>query len=562
MSYDIFKRLTGSSEFGKLESCIRGRVTPCSVFGLPESAKAHMAAAIRNKLQRPVLFITYTEQRAEKTAQDLSYYLKTDVPVFPSQPNPLWQGIESNELSVSRARVLNNLLKGNPIAVASIESIMNPLCPRQMYENCRVTLAVGDRIELDDLTAFAQKAGYINAPVVETRGQFSLRGGIFDIFPPDADAPFRIELFDDEVDSIRTFSPETQRSQSKSDRVTLMPAREMVLNQDLRARTVDILKMQLNHYQKKRNSSLLQDRFAEIIEGVENGTFNNYVSLLPFIYEKPEHIWDYMSSPIIFIDEPKRVRERAEGVQLEFEESFKSMLEEGRVLPAQAKVMTEYSNMVASMSGLQIVTFMMLTAANPDFAPKAMFTFSAKAMMSFGGREEPFVKEVANYLEWGYTLAIIGGGIHKCKRIEQRLGEAGIHAGERLYIIPGEITGGFEYPDIKFAVIADQDIFGSHMAKVRKKTRSQRMAAFVDLAKGDFVVHETHGIGIYEGIVSLATDGVQKDYLSIRYNGTDRLYVPVENMDVVQKYIGVSEHPPSLSRLGGQEWNNTKRKVK
>lgn len=576
---DLFTApLRADAEFKRLANAIREGVTPCSVFGVSDSQKPHMTAALASS--RPVLYVTYGPERAEAAANDLAVYLGREAVVLPARQTLLGAQMRSRETDYQRVAALCRLLDGETVVCADVEALLQSTARPAELKQARLTLDLSSHMEPVRLAELLVRMGYIQEEPVQGQGQYAVRGGIVDIFPVGFENPVRVEFFDDEIDSIRLLDAVTQRSVSRLERLELLPARELCPDKKQCRDAGAKLQSALHVFLKKarpeagEQAGNLFEAAAEALSDGDSSAADD--SLFPFF--EGGSVLDFLPEDCIVVaDEPRRLRERAENLHLEFQEIFKDLLEKGRVLPAQAALLKSYEELLQELKARELLAMQSITATSGDISPRFVATFAARSMQSFQNKCELLAQELTALRLRGFRTVIAAGGASRARRLCADLEVLGVPAEvvERadltvpaggVYITPHRLTRGFEYTEIRFALITEQDIFTGVQKKKVRRARVKKGAAidsFVDLSFGDYVVHETNGIGIYQGIVKIQTDGINRDFICIAYQGGDKLYVPVEQLDVVQKYIGGGEeHTPKVNRLGSREWQNTKARVK
>ena len=406
--------------------------------------------------------------------------------------------------------------------ITSIDGCMDYLMPLEEISRERIAVSSGGIINLQELEQRLSQMGYERAAQVEVSGQFSVRGGIIDIYPLTEDAPWRIELWDDEVDSIRSFDVESQRSLQNLEEILIYPACEKISEEGM-------------------------------------------VSFLE--YFPPE-------DSLIFLDEPGRIKEQAIAVQEELEDSLAHREEKGesRGLRALFCEFTEVQKQILRRKSAALST---LDAISGDWKVKKRFHFQIKSVNSYNNSFELLVKDLKQLKKDGYAVILLSGSRTRARRLAKDLLEQNltafysedygriVNAGE-IMVVYGHARKGFEYPLVKFVVITDTDIFGKEQKKKRKKKEysGKKIQDFAELSVGDYVVHEKHGLGIYRGIEKVEVERVVKDYIKIEYQGGSNLYILATQLDMLQKYAGADAQKPRLNRLGGQEWNKTKTRVR
>ncbi|AOY75506.1 transcription-repair coupling factor [Clostridium formicaceticum] len=579
----VLSPLENSLQYLQLAQTLREEKSSVSLHGLDDSQRGHVAYGLYKGLRRQLCLLTYSEIEAQQIYQDLKFYVEDQAIFFPTK-DIVFYDVEatSEEVSEERIKALNKLVGGEAcIVVASIDALLLKLTPVDIYKKYQLAFTVGQRIHLQQVTENFILQDYERVERVDTKGQFSIRGGIIDIFPPAEENPIRIELFDDEVDSIRYFEVETQKSIEKIEKITVYPAKEIIIEVNHHEKTVPQLSQELKNTLKKLDPAAgekLQGKIAEAVERLSNlGRFKGIQKFLPYIYEKAASLIDYFQEEaIVIVDEPDRGKEKIKGYLEEFRENFKTLLERGEVLPNQAHLLFNYEEIIKRLKDRSLVTSSLLPKNHPDLQPKKIINFISRPVQSFYGKMNHFVKEISSLQQKGYEIRIVTTTKEKAMKLLELLREEEVlteffvkddakasHKG-KVVILQGNLHRGFEYVDIKYILFTDYEIYGAYKKKKQKIKRKDTspIKSFIDLQVGDYVVHEGHGIGKYIGIEELKVEGVKKDYLKIRYSGEDNLYLPTDQMDLIQKYIGADDKAPKLNKLGGTEWVKTKAKAK
>ncbi|MGV8146044.1 MAG: transcription-repair coupling factor [Alkaliphilus sp.] len=582
MNYNLLKPLEESVDYRRVAETVKAKKNIIALHGLTDSQKAHIIAAIHCDTNKQICVLTYNEIEAKKTFQDLRFYLGDKVSLFQSK-EVMYYDVETagksqeNERSSTLERIINN---GNGVIVAPIGALLLRLSPPQIF--CKYSLAfkVGEEINLSETIENLVIQGYTRTEKVEKIGDFSIRGAIVDIFPASTECPVRIELFDSEVDSIRYFHVETQKSIKKINKTSIFPVSEIILEpskikEGIKAILVELYKTKLKHSSEVKTK--LEKKTAQKIEKLEQmKQFRGVDLYMPYIYKERISLIDYLKpDALIFLDEPSRIKDKTDVAITEFNENFKTLLERGEVLPKQSERILTYNELVNSIREHTIITMTLLTKQNLDFPPTEITNFVTRDVQPFHGKIDLLGEELKLFLKRGYKVVLLPGTEDKAKRLEDVLKDREINASflrtsdenledKQIAIVKGSIQKGFEYVNSKFVLISDFEIYGVHKQKKNKRKRedTRAIANYSELKTGDFVVHESHGIGKYAGIQELSVKGIKKDYLKIRYSGADNLYVPTDQMDLIQKYIGSEAAQPKLNKMGGAEWVRTKTRVK
>ena len=580
----ILKPLINSSEFKIIKTSIEKGKYPLGIFGLSESSRGYVIDGVYNEIDKPLLILTHSDVEARNIYEDLSLYI-AEVYYFPTK-EVVFYNIDaiSGDLRWERLKVIKNVLEpGKKVIIASIESIAASYIPIELYKEYSFRFSVGDILDYKDLGEKLIQSGYERVDLVDNKGQFSIRGGILDIYPPISMEPYRVELFGDEIDSIRSFNPESQRSIDKVKHIEIFPAKEIILNKgNIEKAHKNIekdLKSVLNNLKSENNKDAydkLQSTVNKNLENLkENWNFETIDSYLPYFYDNPSLFLDYFKEWFIVVDDVQRCEGKLNSVYLEFEENYKSFLQRGDVLPKQAELLTSKDRILNALEESKLITLSSIAKSVKILQPQSIVNFSEITLNNYHGQLELLIEDIKQKKSQGYKTIILSGTRPRGERLVNTLRDRGI---ESVYkdviedILPGEVIitfgsqlKGYEYPSLKICIISDKEFFGEAKKKSFKKVSGKglsKIKSFTELKIGDYVVHVNHGIGVYKGIKQLEIDGHKKDYLELSYYGDDKLYVPVEQLDMVQKYIGSEGNAPKISKLGSSEWTKAKNKVK
>ena len=607
----LFDLMQEHPQYREILSELKKPEAVIAASGLSGAQKVHLCCALSEHTGRPLLYLCESERAAAAAMEDLSALLGASVSLFPAREITFYQEVAaSREVACRRIETLQKLITGQSRAVVcSADSVMHRVMPRSVFSGHTIRIRVGDVVPTDELVERLLAAGYSREYMVEGRGQFSLRGGIVDIYPADSTSAVRVEFFDDEVDSIRQFDVMNQRSQMNLQEVIIPPASEAPAPaegvQAFAERIRKALRRQtraMNAAKKTNDEATLADlpledgevavpaaftresrtmeRFQENVEnalqqlerGVSNRLLEKYVHLL---YENTETVCDYMTRPIIVLDEPEALFARMDSRSGEFHQAFSSALERGEALPDQQELMLSREEALALLQHHSMLAMTTILRPVKELRPTCLCQMGGMGAGGYGGRTKDLCDDVSRWLASGWRVMVLSGGSARGERMRQSFEDEGIDtvfdelgakaplSGEcRIY--PLMLSGGFQYPQIKVAVLVEGDVYGAKgKAKKAKEKKGSKIASFTDLNVGDYVVHETHGIGIYQGTKRLTSEGASRDYLLVQYLGSDKLYIPADHLDRIQKYIGGGEGAaPKLSRLGGKDWDKQKSKVR
>ena len=607
----LFAPLEALREFGALADALSspGATLAC---GLDDAQKLHLVAAAAQKLGRPLLYVSSNEVAAQRVCEDLNALLGGGAALLPARDISFVRtAASSRELSMRRLEALGAAATGKAKAlVLSADTLLCRLMPRQRFLENVIEITPDMRVNPTELIARLVQAGYERTPLVEARGQCALRGGILDVYPVGMPEAVRLEFFDDEVDSLRSFDVMTQRSTSRLESARVYPASETLLPGEEYPRAAHALKTLLNRRagalrgegRQKRlerefdlmpfedflkltgegesagrtvGDGALSRNFHNALTALEAGhDFDGADSLVPVLAGFSATAIDYLDDPILVFDQPSRLRERAENRTLEFKEHFASALEHDEALPRQADLLLTWDEALARADGRRVLALYPFLRTDADFRFKTVLQFEGRNAAGYMGNIPELARDLGKWLADGWQVALLSGGVARAGRLKTALAAQHISAtfleqppetlpaGEAV-ILPAALSRGFLYPTAKLAVVCETDIFGVGRQKSRAHAKNgEKLAAFTDLAVGDYVVHENHGVGQYMGTVRLASEGTYRDFLHIRYQGSDKLYVPTDQLDRVQKYIGSEGETPKLNRLSGGEWQRQKARVK
>ena len=601
-------------EYDNLVKALKSGKGPLQVTGTLDSQKVHLmyelgeASAFAWKL-----VVTYDDIRAKEIYDDFRSFT-SQVWLYPAKDLLFYSAdIHGNLMTRQRIAVLRHLMEDREgVVVTTMDGLMDHLMPIKYLREQSITVESGQIIDLDAWKERLIAMGYERMAQVDGMGQFSIRGGIVDIFPLTEEVPVRIELWDDEVDSIRTFDLESQRSVEQLESITIYPAAEVVLSGDQLAAGIGRLEKEERTYGKalrEQHKPEEAHRIHTIIEELRNGLDEGWRigGLDAYIrYFCPDTVsfLEYFpqGESVIYLDEPARLKEKGETVELEFRESMVHRLEKGYLLPGQTELLYPAAEVLARMQKPFAVMLTGLDQKLPGMKVNQKFSIDVKNVNSYQNSFEILIKDLTRWKKEGYRVILLSASRTRASRLasdlreydlraycpdvwEAESGNAGgdgtvspdsgntvsvntavrkVQPGEIL-VTYGNLHRGFEYPLLKFVFITEGDMFGvEKKRKRRKKTNYQGKAiqSFTELSVGDYVVHEEHGLGIYKGIEKVERDRVIKDYIKIEYGDGGNLYLPATRLESIQKYAGAEAKRPKLNKLGGAEWNKTKTKVR
>lgn len=550
-----------------------------SLGGSSQSQKTHISYAILKHLNLKGMFIANNDINARRIYEDLLNFFENGVLYFPPE-EIMFHDIEakSHDSTYERIKSLYKIINGEyEIIITSPEAIGRKLIDKQLFYNNVFSFSVGERINLSNISGKLISIGYERMSVVEGAGQFAIRGGIVDIFPINSELAVRIEFFDDEIDSIRSFEVTSQRSLEKIEKVIILPARELIYQVNRKEEILKKISDSLNEYSKKlKNKENIEEIADKIKEKVnsdiekfkEQHYFMGMDRYIPYIIDKPSIITDYidMKKTLIFLDEPKKFKIRYENLLYENYELCKDFLEKGHLLPESFEIYQSLEYILKSIKENKSVYFNTLEANEK---------VRSKRLNSYKGHFELLIDDIKKWRENQYRVIVLSGGERRGRILEENFKQEEIEANYydeiidevlpgQVVITKGNVQESFEYQDIGFVIISGKDFFGEKKKTraYKKKNKGQKISVFTDLNINDYVVHQIYGIGRYIGVEQLEVENIKKDYLKIQYFGKDFLYVPTNQLDLIQKYIGSEGRTPKLSKLGGNDWAKTKARAK
>ncbi|WP_223703313.1 transcription-repair coupling factor [Sutcliffiella deserti] len=551
------------------------------VSGISNAARSVFIASLYEERKAPVLVVTHNLYHAQKVYEDLASFLPAEE-LFLYPVNDVLAaeiGIASPELKAQRIEALNHWsAKQSGIIVTPIAGLKKMLPTKTKWQHTLLSVEVNKTIPLDNLAERLVRLGYQRVGMVDTPGDFSIRGGIIDIYPLTEELAIRIELFDDEVESIRSFSVEDQRSQENMDRVTIGPATEIILTDQELERGRLLLEKERNKAIKKvkdeKVKQLLSENISHELEQLANGqVFSGLKKYLSFFYEKPASLLDYVpSNGVVVLDEISRIQETAESLDKEEDEWLVELLAEGKAVH-DLKFSHSFIQLVNSKK-LPFVYLSLFLRHVPHTHPENLINMSSKSMQHFHGQMHLLKSEIERWKKANYAIVVLASDQDRIQKLEtvfddydmdiRKLSTDSAFVQGEVQIIEGDLQSGFELPLQKLAVITEEELFKKKAKKPKnrqKLSNAERIKNYSELNVGDYVVHINHGIGKYLGIETLDINGLHKDYIHIKYQGSDKLYVPVEQIDQVQKYVGSEGKEPKVYKLGGTDWKKVKTKV-
>lgn len=590
---------------------------PVQISGVTDSQKVHVMHEL-SKDNPWRLVVTYDDTRAKEIFDDFSYF-EPNTWLYPARDLLFYSSdIHGNLLTRQRMQVFKHLLEDEGgVVVTTVDGLMDHLLPLSRIKESCLNIMVGQTLDMEEIKHLLTGMGYERMGQVDGMGQFSVRGGILDVFSLTEEVPVRIELWGDEVDSIRSFDAESQRSIQQMDEVTIYPAAELILTKKdieegiLRLEADEKKQEKAFRDQKKpEEAQRIRRAVGELVESLKEGfdvqTLDAYiryfcrdtVSFLDYMKEVGDRVTlvsygaagtkisgkkttkaaekKQASGLALILDEPQRMKEKAETVETEFRESMSHRLEQGYILPGQADLLFSSKTVLAECHTSHSIFMTGLDQRLPGMTVKAKYSLTGKNLNSYQNSFEILIKDLTKWKKDGYRVVLLSASRTRASRLAGDLREYDLRAfcpedagrpvapGE-IMVTYGKLHKGFEYPLIKFVVITEGDMFGVEKRKKKRKKynyEGKKISSFSELSVGDYVVHESHGLGIYKGIEKIEQDHVIKDYIKVEYGDGGNLYLPATRLEGIQKYAGADAKVPKLNKLGGTEWTKTKTKVR
>ena len=511
------------AEFETIQKKRKEKKGMIQIAGCVTSQKTHLMYALSDGFANKIIAVS-SETKAKQIYEEYKF-LDQDVYLYPAKDLLFYQAdLRGKYLIKQRMEVFQAMLEKKGITVVTtFDGFMDALIPLEEMKKRILSVKTGDVVDFEELKKDMVRLGYDREEQIEGPGQFAVRGGIMDIYPLTEEVPIRIELWGDEVDSIRTFDVESQRSIENLEEITIYPASD----------------------------------FPE--EECKRVSFLDY--------------FDYETS-ILFLDEPVRLIERGNGVEEEFVQAQANRMESGYQVSDEEMKLFQTREVAERMSQFYGIAFSALDMKCKELRAREIYNIQTKGVNPYNNSFEMLTRDLKRLKRSGYRVVLLSGSRTRAKRLAEDLRdynlssfysedlEREVQDGE-IMVTYGHVTEGYEYPMLKFMVISESDIFGQKKKKKKRKAyEGQKIQNFSELKAGDYVVHENHGLGIYQGIEKIEVDKVAKDYMKISYAGGGNLYIPATQLDLIQKYASADAKKPKLNRLGGQEWHKTKTRVR
>ncbi|NLH02079.1 MAG: transcription-repair coupling factor [Clostridiales bacterium] len=566
--------------FNLLPDYIEGGVLPALIIGPGKTSRANIAAGLRIKTGRPLFIICSDENTAENFKRDLEQYLEEPCETLFSRDMNFYgaEGV-SREGEQKRIRTLYALAQNQaPVVVCTVTGLLQRTVPPEAMLGSALTIETGKTYSPEQIEKSLIMCGYNRGVQVEGPGQYSRRGGILDFYSPAYEYPVRCEFWGDEIDSMGFFDPDSQRRTEQLDSCKILPSRETLPSLGNSGILLDKIHEIIKYVSKRGNSKLAETLKEDAEKFSETGNIAAADRYSELIYSSFVTAIDYIQSDaIVFIDKPGKTTETASLFFKQHAEDLSILIESGLIYGKIAHFFLPWE-----MAGERLKNFALIMSDNfisgrYPVEPKSIINAVVKQLPSYGGSAETAIEDVKHYTGHKFSVVVLASDRRRAEILCDYFVGKGVKTAldTELKKLPpegscvisvGSLTEGYEYPDAKLAVLTDNQIVQSGLRKVRKKKAAKDrhgIQSYADLSVGDLVVHEYHGIGRFAGIFKMPVDGIEKDYIKICYAGTDSLYVPATQLDLVSKYIGGGgDAPVKLSKMGGTEWAKTKARAK
>jgi len=541
------------------------------VSGLSGSSRQVFLAALEEGLDRPLLVVTHNMFSAQKIAEDLQECLSSEkVLLYPANELMAAEAaISSPETLAQRMDVLLSLSKGfRGVVVVPFSGIRRYLPNKEAILSAELTISVGQEVEIDQFLRTLNEIGYERADRVESKGEMSVRGGIIDFYPLTSALALRVEWFGDEIDSIRTFDPTDQRTVDRLDQFVIPPAQEILASKERMSTAArharNLLEGQIGKMNDRTAIEKMKSEIGGEIERLDEGIyFSEIYKYIALLYPEKQTIMDFMpADTLLVLDEPSRLIETSKQLERDEVEWNLHLLQNGKSLPSF--VLARESNEILQHRTYPTLFLQLFLRQIPYTQPQNILNMTTRTMQNFHGQMNVLKAEMERWKKHGSHIMMLAGNKERLERMQRVLEDYEIPLPQFL---TGNLQQGFELPSSNLVVITEGEMFTQKQRKAgrrvnKKMDNAERIKSYTELKVGDHVVHQNHGIGKYVGIGTLVIGGIHRDYLHIVYAGGDKLSVPVDQVDLIQKYVGSEDKEPKINKLGGSEWTKAKSKAR
>ena len=563
-----------------LPECVEGGALPALVVGPGKTSRAALAAGLRIKTGRPLFVVCADETAAENFKRDLELFLEEPCELLFSRDMNFYgadgvsRGSEQKRIKTLYALINNRA----PVTICTVTGLLQRTVPAETLGRSALTIEDGKTCPPEGIERALLRCGYNKSAQVEGPGQFSRRGGILDFFSPAYDSPVRCEFWGDEIDSMGFFDTDSQRRTDRLESAEILPSREILPTLGENEILLDKIHELIKQASKRGNTKLVETLREDAEKYSETGNIAASDRYAALIYPHFVTAVDYIpADAIVFLDKPGKVTETATSFFKQHAEDLNILMESGLIYGKIAQYYLPWEMAGEQLRDFALVMADNFTAGRYPVEPRTIISTTVKQLPSYGGSGETAIDDVRHYISQKFSVVVLAADKRRAELLCDYFVGRGVKTSldtqlERLppegscIISVGALSTGFEFPDAKLAVLTDNQIVQGGLRKTKKKKAlkdRQGIMSYADLSVGDLVVHEYHGIGRFAGIFRMPVDGIEKDYVKICYAGTDSLYVPATQLDLVSKYVGGSEERPvKLSKMGGAEWTKTKARAK
>ncbi|MBU5668261.1 transcription-repair coupling factor [Peptoniphilus sp. MSJ-1] len=556
---DLYNSLKSSSNTG--------------VFGSEESVISLLSSAFSDEGKK-ICVISQNRISARKTYEDISNLIDEVTVYYPEKDLFFYdRDSKSKENTKLRLHAMEKTVTGDAkVVITTLDALTSKISTPDKFRQNKIEISLDSVIDIEEIREKLVDMGYERYPLVEGAGQFSIRGSIIDIATHDTS--YRIELFDDEVDSIRTFEIESQRSIEKLDEINIFPIDDLILDSKEKLEISKRIRNDLDSSKLEgKERDRLSEKFLKYIDKLENGeNVLNKDLILPYVGEYSSFL-DYLDDFIFFIDEPTRIIEREEEIFVNNNEKIAALCESGEVTKSHEDAVINYLDIVERLNEEKIATFNALLKPPKMFKPKDIVNITVKNVTNYMSKIKLFKEDLDYYRKNNYKVILLGATEKRAKRLFEHIVELGYSPdfaktyddtkkSSDLVVTTGSINSGVEFTSSKIVFINYSEIYGSISKKKKPKVKKKKQLNFEDLEIGDYVVHETHGVGKYVGTERLEVSGISRDYIVIEYGGEDKLFLPIESLDLIYKYVHDGNSKPKVNKLNSLEWSKKKQRAK
>ncbi|MDR0999769.1 MAG: transcription-repair coupling factor [Clostridiales bacterium] len=592
----IINFLHATEAFEKLAQAVSAAKTPVLASGVIDSQKCHVMGSLLTALRnRHVLIVTHSELKAREIYEDMGFFLRENatrddtspqgsqresrVKFYPAKDIIFYaSSVRSSDIIKQRFSVIKSLLDGEDFCIVlSAEALMDKLSPKDAFSSAILNLCPGMELGIEQLSRKLVRMGYERVDLVEAPGHFAVRGGIVDVYTTMYDNAIRVDFFGDEVDNIKLLDTYSQRSIEKLRSAIIYPMRDLVYDKKCLdaalGRMRDEFDTMYGKLKKSRSeqAEALHDYVRQVLEEIEHSSIP-LDEFITFFYPQAEGLCSYLpKDTLVFIDEPDRVGQHMENVYAEFTQSIQNRILSGRLLPSQTDMVFDCAKIMSAFERFPLVLMASMAQTTSDFVIRAKVDFIVKSLTAF--QYSTLAEDVKYWRDNDYHALILAGSRFAGQKLAEEITELGFSSRytedideelkpRLITVTRGALKAGFEYPNEKLAVVPINHSVIEKKKRLAKSKNTSKINSFTDLRVGDYVVHENHGIGVYEGIERITIDNISRDYIKLSYADNGKLYIQTSQMDMVQKYIGGEGVKIKPSKLNSSEWGKAKTRAK